>query len=238
MTDTPDQQDVKQGVVHDENATIRQRLRRFLRPFLGMWYVHPDITVLVYASPNVCLGVLAAASKPSTERLHLRNLFANGRRYYFVDGSIEGFRMVTTSKIPWRRRDRTNAMATLVAKFNRLDDELTQIHITAQIRIWNLWGSMMIPVFFTPLILFAAWQPVVVRIIELVLLYGLAWSAYRYNAAIDAHDMVYFIQKALEDFMPKSVQELGAHVPHVVDNRGDFPDEWDKFYEEQTDQSD
>lgn len=235
MTDTSNSDAVKEGVVYEKNPPFYRRLRHLLRPFMGMWYVHPDVTLLVYAPPTACLGMLVQASKPSTDRLHLRNLFAHGRRYHFVDGSAKGFIMETTSKIPWRRRDRTPAVARLSGEFQVLDDNLTQINITANIRLWHLWGGMMIPVFFTPLILFAIWQPVVVRVIEVVALYALAWTAYRYRAAIDAHDMVYFIEKALEDFMPSSVLELGAHVPHVVDNREDFPDAWEKFYEQHAD---
>lgn len=235
MTETPNRDTVKEGVVYEETPAIHGKFRQLLRPFMGMWYVHPDVTMLVYAPPSVCLGVLVQASKPSTDRLHLRNLFMHGRRYHFVQGSAEGFSMETTSKVPWRRRERTPATARLAAEFQVLDDNLTQINITARIRIWHLWGGMMIPIFFTPLILFGIWQPILVRIIELIVLYALAWTAYRYRAAIDAHDMVYFIEKALEDFMPTSVSELGSHVPHVVDNRKDFPDAWEKFYEQHAD---
>lgn len=238
MADSPDPQTVREGVIHEETPSFLKNIRRLLRPFMGMWYVHPDATLLVYASPAMCLGVLVTASKPSIDRLHLRNLFASGRRYHFVAGSVDGFKMETTSKVPWQRRGRTKSTATLLAEFNPLDDNLTQINITARIRIWNLWSNMMIPVFFTPLILFGIWQPVIIRVLELVALYGLAWMGYRYSAAMDAHDMVYFIEKALEELMPTSVPELGSHVPHVVDNREDFPDAWEKFYEAHSDPSD
>ena len=203
---------------------------------MGLWCVDLDRRILGYVTPRVCLGGLVQASKPSTDRLHLRDLLAYGRRYHFVGGSPKGFTMETTSRIPWRRRDRTPAVARLSAEFQVLDDNLTQINITARIRIWHLWSGMLVPMFFTPLFLFGIWQPFWVRVLELIALYVLAWSAYRYRAAIDAHDMVYFIEKALEDFLPKSVSELGAHVPHVVDNRQDFPAAWEKFYEQHTDQ--
>lgn len=236
MSDAQSQQTAKEGVVYDKEESKKSRLMRLLRPFWGFWYVHPDVTLLVYATPAVCLGTLVTSAKPSTERLDLRNLFAHGRRYHFVGGSLEGFRMETTSKVPWRRRrERTPANATLSAKFQPLDDSLTRIHITARIRLWNIWGRFFIPIFFTPLFLFGVWQPLPIRILELILLYGLAWMSYRYSAAIDAHDMVYFIEKVLEDFMPKSVSELSSHVPHVVDNREDFPDAWEKFYESHVD---
>lgn len=236
MTDASPHQAVKDGVIQDDKPQ-GNRLRRWLRPLLGMWYVHPDVTLLVYAPPTVCLGILVTASKPSKDRLHLRDLFIHGRRYHFVEGSPEGFRMVTTSKIPWRRKDRTRSTATLTANFQVLDETLTQINVTARIRIWNMWGRLMMPIFFTPLFLFAIWQSPAIRLIETVAMYLLAWTSYRYSAAIDAHDMVYFIEKALEDFMPKSVAELSAHVPHVMDNREDFPDAWEKFYEAHSDES-
>ena len=236
MTDTSRHRTVKEGVIQDDQPS-RNRLGRCLYLLRGVWYVHPDITLLVYASPGVCLGLLVTASKPSQDRLHLRNLFVNGRRYHFVEGSAEGFRMVTTSKTPWRHNDRTRSTATLSATFQILDETLTQINVTARIRPWNMWGHMLVPVFFTPLFLFAVWQPPLIRLLETVAIYLLAWISYRYSAAIDAHDMVYFIEKALEDVIPKSVSELSAHVPHVVDNREDFPEAWEKFYEAHSDES-
>ena len=236
MADTAHHQTVKKGRIYDDKPRW-SRLRRWLRPFLGMWYVHPDVTLLVYASPAVCLGVLLQASKPSKDRLHLSDLFINGRRYHFVSGSADGFRMETTSKVPWRRKDRTRSTATLTGQFQMLDDNLTQINITARIRLMNMASRFFLPIFFTPLFLFAIWQSPLVRVIETLAIYILAWISYRYSAAMDAHDMVYFIEKVLEDFMPTSVTELGSHVPHVVDNREDFPEAWEKFYSEHADES-
>ena len=236
MTDASPHQEAKEGVIHEDKPPSR-RLRFWLRPLLALWYVHPDVTLLVYAPPSICLGVLMTAAKPSQDRLHFRDLFIHGRRYHFLDGSPEGFRMVTTSKVPWRRKDRTPSTATLTAKFQVLDETLTQINVTAQIRIWNMWGRLIMPIFFTPLFLFAIWQPPAIRILETIGIYAFAWMSYRYSAAIDAHDMVYFIEKALEDFMPKSVSELSAHVPHVMNSREDFPDAWEKFYEAHSDKS-
>jgi hypothetical protein len=229
MTEASDPQTAKDGVIHEDNPPPR-RLHRWLRPLLALWYVHSDVTLLVYAPPSTCLGTLMTAAKPSQNRLHLRNLFAYGRRYHFIEGSPDGFKMVTTSKIPWRYKGRTQSNATLTAEFQVLDETLTQINISSQIRIWNIWGRLMMPIFFTPLFLYAVWQPPVIRLLEILLIYMFAWVSYRYSAAIDAHDMVYFIEKALEDFMPTSVSELSAHVPHVMNNRDDFPDAWEKFY--------
>ncbi len=213
----------------------QSRLWRMLRPLLKIWYVHHEVTLIAYASPAVCLGVLVTSSKPSIERLHLRNLFVHGRRYHFVSGSHEGFQMRTTSKVPWQHRGRTRSTATLTAKFNALDDDLTQINITANFLPINIIYSLVVPIFFTPLFLFAIWNHPIIRILMTVAIYGLAVIAYRYNAAVDAHDMVYFIEKSLEDFMPNSVSELGSHVPHIHNNRTDFPDAWEKFYQAQTD---
>jgi len=226
-----------EGRIPTEEIDRYSRLRRLLRPLMGMWYVHPDITLIAYGSPAVVLGMLVQASKPSTERLHLRNLFAHGRRYHFVGGSADGFRMQTTSKVPWRRRERTRATAILNANFKKLDDDLTQINITANIRLANMYTGFLVPIFFTPLFLFAVWHHPVVRIAMMIGIYGFAWMAYRYSAAVDAHDMVYFIEQSLVDLMPKSVAELAEHVPHVVDRREEFSDAWEKFYESQTDET-
>jgi len=224
-----------EGRIKTEDIDKYSRLRRWLRRFLGMWYVHPDITLIVYASPVVVLGMLVTSSKPSTDRLHLRNLFAHGRRYHFVGGSANGFRMETTSKVPWRRKERTRATATLKATFKQLDDDLTQINLTAHIRLASMYTGFIVPIFFTPLFLFAVWHHPLVRIVMTLALYGLAWTAHRYRAAVDAHDMVYFIEQSLAELMPKSVSELGSHVPHVVDNREAFAEAWEKFYESHTD---
>lgn len=234
MTDKSYSKPPTEGRIKTEDIDKYSRLRRLLRPLMGMWYVHPDITLIAYGSPAVVLGMLVTSSKPSTDRLHLRNLFAHGRRYHFVGGSPNGFRMETTSKIPWRRRDRTRATAVLTAQFKQLDDDLTQINLTAHIRLASMYTGFIVPIFFTPLFLFAAWHHPLVRLLMLVSLYGLAWTAYRYSAAVDANDMVYFIEQSLADLMPKSVTELGAHVPYVVDNREDFADAWEKFYESHT----
>lgn len=224
-----------EGRIRTEDIDKYSRLRRWLRPLMGMWFVHPDVTLIAYGSPVVILGMLVTASKPSTERLHLRNLFANGRRYHFVGGTADGFRLETTSKVLWRRKERTRATAVLNAKFKQLDTDLTQINLTAHIRLANMYSGFLLPIFFTPLFLFSAWHHPLLRIGMTLAIYGLAWTAYRYNAAVDAHDMVYFIEQALADLLPKSVAELAEHVPHVVDQREAFSEAWEKFYESQTD---
>lgn len=226
---------VKHGKILD--SAKPRWYRRLTRPILeAVWYIPTDVTLIVYAPPIACLQILATAAKPSTERLHLRNLFVYGRRYHFLHGSAEGFRMETTSKIPWSRRGRTNPNAILDGSFKQLDDNLTQIQVSAQLRIMNIGSAMFVPFFLTPMFLVAPWLPVF-RILGLIVIYSLAWIAHRYNAAIDAHDMIYFIEKALEDFMPKSVSELGEVVPHVLNTRDDFPAEWEKFYQSHRDES-
>lgn len=231
MPDDADKtQPARQGTI-DDGSSNETLVKRMFRRIMFLWYVHPDATFIVYASPMHCLHLLATAAKPSIDRLHLRNLFAHGRRYHFLRGSREGFRIVTTSKIPWSRRGRTRPNAMLDGTFQELDENLTQINITAQVHVFNIGWALIVPLFLTPMFLVAPWHPVL-RFTALFLIYALAWIAYRYNAAIDAHDMVYFIEKALEDYLPKSVSELGSVVPHVVDLQDeDFPAEWERFYQ-------
>ncbi len=58
---------------------------RILRAIINrVCYLQPARTLLVGAAPAQCALTLRQAVKPSHQRLHLRNLFTDGRRYYFT----------------------------------------------------------------------------------------------------------------------------------------------------------
>ena len=71
-----------------------------------VWYVQPSPILIVQGTPHDCLRALAAAARPSKDRLHFRNLFMDGRRYY-LDARDNGFQLTSDSAIPWRRKGRT-----------------------------------------------------------------------------------------------------------------------------------
>src|SRR5215213_7613053 len=91
------------------------------RPIFGLFgrflvrfrQLHPPVVLFVRAAQDVTLHTLVTAAKPSQHRLHLRELFTEGRRYY-IEPTKEGFRMTSNSRLLWSsRRDRTAQAATL-----------------------------------------------------------------------------------------------------------------------------
>lgn len=194
-----------------------------------VWFVHPTAILIVQARPSLCLQTLVTAAKPSTHRLHLRNLFAGGRRYQ-IEPTEDGFRLTTTSKVAWRYRKRTSASTVLSALFVELDDRTTRIQMDAHIRLFYLLDVFLIPAFMTTILISAPWSPLVVAGL-LGTLYTLSWFGHRYNAALEAHEMVYFIQTALEDLVPAPATSLGATTPGVVYDQREFENEWEKFYQ-------
>jgi hypothetical protein len=49
---------------------------------------------------------------------------------------------------------------------------------------------------------------------------------------LQAGEMVFFVQKALEDLAPAEVPALPAHSENTVTLEREFREQWDKFYEE------
>lgn len=195
-----------------------------------VWYVHPPVSVIIGAPPAACLQTLATAAKPSTQRLHLRNLFAGGRRYH-LEPARRGFRLTTTSKVLWRYRRRTSSSAVVHGRFEEIDGATTRIWLHGRIQVLYLLDVFLIPAFMTSILLFTRWSPTLVGGL-LATLYGLSWFGHRYNASLEAHEMVYFVQTALDDLAPAQVHTLGSNTPGVVYGDPDFEEQWEKFYEE------
>jgi hypothetical protein len=201
------------------------------RPLLNrIWYVHPPVILIVQARPAVCFQTLAVAAKPSTQRLHLRNLFVGGRRYQ-IEPHDGGFVLTTTSKLVWRYRKRTSSSAVLSASFNAIDDTATRIQMQVRIKLFYLLDVFLIPLYTTFTIIFVPW-PRMVIVGLLFTLYVLSWLGHRYNAALEAHEMVYFVQTALEDLVPAQMLSLMGQTPGVVYNKTEFSEQWERFYEE------
>ncbi len=195
-----------------------------------LWYVYPPVVMTVKATPDECLRALAAASRPSVDRLHFRNLFADGRRYY-VSPRREGFWLTSNSKIPWRRRARTTIAAVLRGEFGAVGEGGTRLLLRSRMRLLFLLEALLVPAFMTSILIFAPWPPLL--IIGLVLtLFGLSWLSHRLTATLQAAEMVYFVQKALEDIAPLDIPALGEPAPEMVTQERDFREQWEKFYEE------
>lgn len=207
-------------------------LRTLVRVVLNrVWYVHPTVTLLLQATPNVCLQVMVNAAKPSVERLHLRNLFTDGRRYY-LSAAQDGFQMRSTSKIPWRRRKRTRVAAVLFGTFSEVSTGITRVQLSSRMTAIYFLDIFVLPLWMGALLIFGPLRPQI-ALIGLGFIFALSWLWHWYGAVLQATEMVYFIQVALEDLQPAEIPALAAINPHVIYSEEDFQQQWQKFYDEQ-----
>jgi hypothetical protein len=75
------------------------------------------------------------------------------------------------------------------------------------------------------------WSRATISVV-VTLLFFLSLIGHRFNAALQVNEMIFFVQKALEDLPPAEVMELPASGPDLV--MTDFREQWYKFYREQT----
>ncbi len=195
-----------------------------------VWYVHPAVVLTVQASPALCLRTLVTAARPSQERLHLRDLFTEGRRYY-LQPARKGFRLTSNSRLPWRR-GRTRFTAVVSGTFSQAGD-ITRILLRARITVPYLVQVFFIPAFISSIIIFAPWRPAVIGV-AILLLFGLSWFGHRLNAMLQAGEMVFFVQKALEDLAPADIPLIPATSDNTITLEREFREQWNKFYEEHT----
>lgn len=199
----------------------------------ALWQLHPPVALVVRASQARCLETLMVAAKPSANRLHLRNLFAEGRRYY-IQPQNDGFRMTSNNRLMWGgRRNRSRTAAMIYGKLSSPNDEITFIRLHARMNIVYLLSGLILPIFFTSIVVYMPWSRAIISLI-IGLLFVLSLAGYRFNAALQVNEMIYFVQKALEDLPPAELAELPASGPDVV--MTDFREQWYKFYREQTGQ--
>jgi hypothetical protein len=228
-------------VEEPRDSLVRRTLRWLSHHILArIWYVGSPVVFMFQAAPAECLERLKLASKPSARRLHQLNLFQQGRRY-FVQPKRDGFRLTTTRRLLWRYRKRTTAVAVANATVSAISDDITRIDMQTRMGFIYVLSSLAIPVFMTTILVYVPWPPVVIAV-SLITLYGLSWAGHRLNAIIEAHEMVWFVQKALEDLDPAEIARMDAYSSagtifeqphrHVYDDR-DFAAEWERFMEEQ-----
>src|SRR5579862_6801167 len=104
----------------------------------AIWQLHPPVALVVGASQSKCLQTLAAAAKPSTDRLHMRDLFAGGRRYYLLP-QPDGFKLTSYTSPLWgNRRNRSRVSATVLGEFSSPSDEVTFIRLHSRINLFYL----------------------------------------------------------------------------------------------------
>lgn len=199
-----------------------------------LWYVHSGITLHLNMPRGTVLTVLETAAKPSVQRLHLRNVFANGRRYFFGVRRDGGFRLTSTNKVFWHHKRRTSPTAVINADLEALNDSLTRLDLHGRIRVGYLLDIFWLPLFMVSLIVFMPW-PIPVIIGLSALLFGCSWFGHRYHAALEVQEMLFFVEKALEDYIAKSAPVLTAESGgDVVYHQRDFNQAWEQFYQEHT----
>lgn len=193
--------------------------------------VNRTVYLAVSATPNECTQTLVNAARPSTQRLQHRNLFADGRRYT-LEASTDGFRMISTSKISWSQRRRTRPSATLTAAYTLVDDNITRLTLNTTMRLSRLAEALLIPTFMTSILVYVAW-PLPVITFCIGALYAISILLTFYTAKIEANDMIYFVEKVLEEFEPADILQLASDAPYIqseATSPREFAEAWEKFY--------
>jgi hypothetical protein len=167
----------------------------------------------------------------ASTRLHLRNCF-RGWRYqlYPRDG---GFALTTTSKL----------LALPQAHFPPPccyrpvcgGREITRIRLRVRIGLLYLLDVFLIPTFVLSFLIFVPWPPLVIAG-ALLALYLLSWFGHRFGAALEANEMIFFVQKALEDFVPAEIFSLNSDTSGVIYANREFGAAWEKFYQAHKDE--
>jgi hypothetical protein len=199
-----------------------------------LWYLHPSIHLHLTVSAMQAYHLLEINSKPSIKRLEYRNLYAAGRRYLMRHDNKTGFLMMTSEKIWWHPRARTVPSTMLHGTFEAIDEGNCRLTLRSNIRLRYLFDVLPLPTFFTSILVYM-WWPVWVLTFLILALYVLSWAGHRLNASLEAHEMRFYIQTILEDYMPAPPAELQGHS-HIVMSE-DFGEVWDKFVEEMSEKS-
>jgi hypothetical protein len=204
-------------------AFLQELWQRLLR-------VHPQVTLVVDAPPAIAMNTLLMATRPSQSRLHHRDLFAGGRRYYLRLRN-DGFQLISDSKTPWHSRRRTARTAILDGSLSAAGS-LTTVRLHARLRLRYLVIGLLMPLWMSALVIAAPWS-LEVTILIVILLFFLSIASIRLSAALQAHEMVFFARKVLEDLPAGEIAPLAAATDVVIDaKQDDFNAEWARFYED------
>lgn len=190
-----------------------------------LWSIQPPSAIHVDVPPEVCLSLLSKASRPSIDRLHLRETFAEGRRY-FIEPTSDGF-LITTNSKGFINRRRTESLTELRAQVTGFGEHGTSIIFRGHLRPIRFVSSLWIPVGMICLLWPVPWPRMfVVGLLSVI--FGFAWAGLRYGAALEIAEMTYFIHKAFEN-VPKFVP-IALPTPSDINvSGGDFDVLWDQF---------
>lgn len=217
---------------------MAERLPAAALPLRALWQVHPPVTLMIGAVPEACLHTLLTATRPSTSRLHHRELFHEGRRYYLQRQS-DGFRLTSDTRVFWgSRRQRTRSVTLISGAFSRGGSEtqpVTFLRLRAQMRLAATISALLLPAFVSSILVMLPWQPSAI-VVLIAALFGLSWTSQRFNAAYQANEMIYFVSKVMEDLPPAAIAALPERGPDVIINPAErtFLSEWERFYDAQT----
>jgi hypothetical protein len=149
-----------------------------------------------------------------------------------LSAAQDGFQMRSTSKIPWRRRKRTRVAAVLFGTFSEVSTGITRVQLSSRMTAIYFLDIFVLPLWMGALLIFGPLRPQI-ALIGLGFIFALSWLWHWYGAVLQATEMVYFIQVALEDLQPAEIPALAAINPHVIYSEEDFQQQWQKFYDEQ-----
>lgn len=210
--------------------TLRDRLRALL------WVVTRPADIFVRARPEICLRTLVTAAKPSTKRLHLRDVFVQGRRYTIRE-TKRGFQLTTNSAVQWSRRRRTRSCAVVMGSFSSVGEDITRVHLESYTTLENAVTAFILPVLLTPILVVMPWWPLPLKALSISALLIGSWVANRYNASLEATEMIYFVQKALSDLESAEILPLSSRVIDISSVQADFVSEWERYIEQHEDKS-
>ncbi len=201
----------------------------------GLWRLDRPKYLVLMASLSECLDLLITATKPSQMRLHHNELFTEGRRYHIAK-IPHGFSMQTTSKSYWRYteglfhlRPKTKEGAVLRVSCTEEPSGYTRFEIHSRMRWDYLLDVLAIPVFMGWLIFLMRWEWWMSGALVGGIL-ALNYGVHRFNAAYQANEMLYFIEKVLEAKQSHDVPALSATHADVVYQS--FSSAWEQFYQE------
>jgi hypothetical protein len=209
-------------------------LNRFLA--IALLRLYPPAALVIGAPADECLRLLIASTRPSTRKLHLRDLFADGRRYY-IQPNPDGFRLTSDNTPMWARRgQRSTVTAYLIGTFARLETDANITLVRMRARMYRLaWlRALLLPTVFAGIVLYFPWSAAL-ETAAIVLFYATSLVAARLNAAIQVNEMMYFVHKVFADLPPVVPRELPERHADVVYGSGDFAAEWQRFYESRQD---
>ncbi|KXK53914.1 MAG: hypothetical protein OZ933_06900 [Chloroflexota bacterium] len=166
---------------------------------------------------------LEAAATPSAQRLHMRDAFAEGRRYAIAP-SADGFRMATTSSSLFSRRRRTFASCLLNARIEPITESESRISLEPHLRAPALISALIVPTVLSLLLLPVPWPPALILLI-CATAYAASITSLLAGARLEAHEMLYFVDKAFEDMRKFTLAQI-APIGQDVIGAQDFRELW------------